>query len=195
MVCLRLPDDKIIFYKNKLYGNINNNTSELSPLQLETYTITKTSQTYSSTMAGTVGWVNVDVNFNKSDYTSKQILLLQFKPNILYCSCNESYTSSTNITCTANKSFTLQSGVTQTKMSFGSVQLTSSSMHKINCTPAFGENPLYLYYNGSYVLFPLASAGSQTYFSITANFNSKYNSSAVIKAYLSYTISMLCYIA
>lgn len=193
-----MPNDKIIFFGNTIYGNINNTISNLSPRQFYTIVKTYSTDTVSDTpFGGSVSRsIDITIPLDIINTTQDNILLLQFVPNTVECSCSKAGNHYTQVYCTPSIFFQMVAGSSYLTEGFGSIHLTNSSVHTINCEPAFELNPLFTMYpdtNNFYTLFPFLCAQNKNLtFNIDFRNDSKFEGTT-FTARLNYTIKALCY--
>lgn len=194
---LILPNDKIIFFGNTIYGNINNTISNLSPRQFYTIVKTYSTDTVSDRPSGgsTERSLQLTIQLDISNTTQDNILLLQFIPNTVKCSCDRA-DHYTNVSCTPSMFFQLKSGSTYLTERFGSIHLANNSVHTLNCQPEFKLNPLFIMYNDTnnfYTLFPFICVQNKNLtFNVGFENNIKFEGTT-FTAQLNYTIKALCY--
>ena len=190
-----LPNDKIIFYKNKLYKYINQSVSELSPAQFTTFSKTKSTgmQTFTSSYSSTSYniYLSLDISVPNNP------LLIQLTPLTVsgYCSRGDSYN---NIICSAEIMHQRISGAEYTDETFGSAQITSTSTVKFTCTARSTLFPLYLSFPSKstnyYTLYPfLCSSSSTEQLNVEFRYQSKMLSGTTFKAGCTYRVDALCY--
>ena len=189
-----LPDGKLVLWKNKLYGNLNNVTSELNPAQL--YTFSKTQHSDRQTLTTDYSSTSYDIMLSLPFNIPNPYLFVQLTPISVYVSCSRGGDYE-NMKASAEITYQRISGAEYTTETFGSCAITTPNVTTLNCTPRSTLCPLYLKFpNNSqyhYVLYPFLCAKDSQVIDIEFSAYTKISSGTTFTAQCQYRIDALCY--